>query len=273
MDPVIDRVTRLHELLSKITSIQHVEFYMRYIGQAQNIFEEKSMSSWLDAVEKTKQILQGLHSNFLEEGDLCVNATLKEELTERLLNLQPINGNYKAEDTFLKETDADINEVLASVKEDVKKGNRVSFKLLQQLEEKLEHFIENKEMNENENVDSVVEDLQRRSGSLRELVLDMFDQLDVMYQASIQLNDEVMSEEVAKVVDKGLQLLNEFGIEELKVEGQLIDGKTMVSLGNVSREQYAPHLDKYQVYSVHRRGFQDKETKELIRKATVITVD
>ena len=29
----------------------------------------------------------------------------------------------------------------------------------------------------------------------------------------------------------------------------------MVSLGNISREENAPQLDKYQVFKVHQKGF------------------
>ena len=61
------------------------------------------------------------------------------------------------------------------------------------------------------------------------------------------------------------------GVEEIKAVGEFINGETMVSIGTVPQD-VAPHLEKFQVYKVHERGFRLRETGKVIREAKVTTI-
>lgn len=259
-------------LTHAVTFLNTHDFYNEMIREVREIFHLEGLESWVQESEKVEHYYQQLSKRFLEEGELTLSELLKEELVERLLALKPLDHFYSS-DKEQVETDQEVNELIEAVKEDVKKGNRATFKLMQQLETKFEQFVDQVQLGQKEQINQAVQKTKKRNEQLMSLTIEMFDQLDLIYQACVKLGDETISTEVEKVINKALTLLDSNGIEELKVEGQFIDGKTMISLGNVPREQYAPHLEKYQVYSIHQRGFINRDTKELIRKATVITVD
>ncbi|ADU31953.1 nucleotide exchange factor GrpE [Evansella cellulosilytica] len=268
-------VKQYQEFTALLSQLIVIDLYIEttnYVKQINKIFLENGYASWAEEGRKTEEKLLNMSSHFKEGEVLMMDASLKAHLIDQLVQTKPLESFYVTEEKLV-ETSGDVHELLSAVKDDVKKGNRASFKLFQQLEEKFEQFTAQMQQDQHDQMEEAVQSVKKDYDKLQQLLLEMFDQVDVIYQACTKLNDEVMCNEVAKVINKGLLLLEEHGIEEIKVEGELIDGKTMISLGNVPREKYAPHLEKYEVYSVQQRGFRRKDTKEIIRKATVITVD
>lgn len=258
-------------LLGEIILLDLSQSFQKQMKEMQSIFKEKEFLSWNHELTKLLKYLERNTQDLIRGGKSGLEI-LQQELINELLALPPLEQFYVSEGKTV-EMDESLRSLLQALKEDVKKGNRANFKGLQEIETRFEQFFEQVQGDHQEVVREAVQDMKNQNNNLRNLAFEMIDQLDSVYQAVLQSGNEAFSKQVEKIIEKSILTLDSFGFEEIDVLGKFIDGKTMISLGNVSRQQYAPHLDQYQVYSVHKRGFRDKKTKEIVRKATVITVD
>lgn len=268
----ISIINRHIKLLNWILLLDIFRSLYDLMEELNNLFRKEEYVPWVNEIEKLIEYLKHRVVSLIKGGGIDLENTLQQEWIEELLSLTPLEQFYVSDGRTV-EMNGDLHSLIEGLKEDVKKGNRANFKGIYELENKFEQLVEQVQADKHEIVHTAVQDMKEQHDKIRNLVLELFDDLDAVYQAVSQLGNKNVTKQVECVLDKALLTLDSYGFEEIKVMGELIDGKTMISLGNVPRNQYAPNLIKNQVYSVHQRGFRDKSTKEVLRKATVITVD
>lgn len=197
---------------------------------------------------------------------------LKEQLMNKIKELPSLNEESMM--TTKGNKDFTVEELIDSVKSDVKKGNRATFKLIQELEMKLQEYIEKVNLNSKQEImEETLIHLNKKVSSLQLLSIELFDQIDRIYQFCQKIDHPILQKELEKVRIEAIHLLDQHHIKKIEVEGKLIDGKTMISLGKVPKDDQDKDLESHQVISVVQQGFLNKETKEIIRKAKVITVE
>lgn len=248
---IIDSYLVYEQLFNKMIQLAPGQIWHQEIKNMKNNF----MNSYLLFYEK------------LGEKGRALTKALKEEIEQELQNL-PQLITTDDEDHHVPES---IEQLITKLKDDVKKGNRVTFKLLQELQHSLEQTQLDADSELEEVVEDVKENAKKQMRELVQLLLEVFDLLDLVRSNALQKEDDVWINEINHVVDKALMLLTDYGIEEIPVLGQPFDGKTMEGIGTVSQDD-AEGLDKYDVYSVFQRGFRFTHNGKLIRRAKVITV-
>lgn len=266
----VSQINQHIDVIRKILILEVHRDFQRHFAKLASLFKDDL--NLIKDLSKIVNYFTHQTQKCLGEGEKPLDKSLQQEFIKELTALPSLEQFY-VHDGDKPEKDRSIHSLLDSLKEDIKKGNRANFKGLQELETKFEEFVEAIRADKQEMVREAVAELKDKNNDLKNLALEMFDLLDSVNWVIQELGNDEVTKQVEKVVDNALQTLDSYGLEEIEVMGKRIDGKTMISLGNVSREKYAPHLEQYHVYSVTRRGFRDKETKEVIRKATVITVD
>lgn len=163
-----------------------------------------------------------------------------------------------------------VDSAIEELKAAIKKGDRVNFKLLQELLLKVETMADLLDNREKEAILLEQAHLKKSIEQQTEVMLDIFDLLDYM-KHSMEEGDPSYTQ-VEGAVEKALQLLDSSGMEEIKALHEPFDAETMEGIGTVPEHDVPADLPKYRVYVVHQRGFKYKETNELIRRAKVITV-
>ncbi|MDP4086691.1 MAG: nucleotide exchange factor GrpE [Bacillota bacterium] len=269
------QTVKVNGILTRLRSILVLEILIDYQAQLKEMrvcLSKYGHDNWRKEISKLLDWSTKTALDFINRGDVKVEESRQQEFIDELLNLTPLEQFY-LRDGEIVEMDGDLASLLGTLMADIKKGNRANFRGFQELESRFELLAEQVQTDKQESVNKYVQEMKNKNADLKNFLLEMFDQIDSIYQAVLQLGNDDVTKQVKLVVNKSLATLEALGFEEIKVLGEFIDGKTMISLGNVSRLQYAPHLEQYQVYSVTKRGFRDNETKEIIRKATVITVD
>ncbi|RDU37085.1 nucleotide exchange factor GrpE [Neobacillus piezotolerans] len=265
-------VNRQIKLVGWIAALDTLLFFLDDVSQIRSFFFKNGDSPWQEELARLAKLLKLKMLDFIDGGDIELEKSLQEEFIEELLNLPKLEQFYVHEGESV-EMDESLVSLIEAIKVDVKKGNRANFKGLQELEMKFDQFVDQIQADKQGEIHKAVQEMKDRNKKGKMLALEMFDQIDSVFQAVQQLGNDAVTKQVEMIINRSLEALESYGFEEIKVLGEPIDGKTMISLGNVSRQQYAPDLEQYHVYSVHKRGFRDKETNEIIRKATVITVD
>ncbi|ALC89234.1 hypothetical protein AM500_05135 [Bacillus sp. FJAT-18017] len=257
---------------SKLYHLVLVETYLSFNEQINLIRANfPGEPAWLGEIEKMRSPIFTRVADLLG-GENKLDQSLRQELMNDLLKLPKLQETYTVNEVPV-EADQSIQSIIDAVLNEVKKGNRANFRVLQDLQAKMEQLAVDAQEEEKGAIAETLDERAGRIEDLKKLAIEMFDQLDIIYSAVQRLGNEAVTSEVKKVIDKAIKILETNGIEELQVQNKFIDGKIMISLGNVPRNEYAPQLEQYQVYQVHQRGFRDKETNQLLRKATVITVD
>ncbi len=219
------------------------------------------------------------HTNVIEVFlDYLQKRYRGDEMTEKLfttirnqlLELKPITELQLKEES--PQVTLDFEALFNEIKSEVKKGNRASFKLNQELQDKIEGLTElaPKHVDHNQTKETI-EEITIHSKALIDILLKSIDSMDLIYQSALKSELLEWASEIEKTIQSYLDELSAVGIEEIKVLGEFIDGEIMISIGTVPPET-APELEKFQVYSVHQRGFRFKETGKLIREAKVITI-
>src|SRR5690625_3960891 len=225
---------------------------------------------WNSELKQMKEKFIHKYQNFYEnigEKGKRLTVALKKELEKELLNLPKMLTDVPEEEQLPDQ----LESLISQLREDVKRGDRVTFKVLQELQHRLENMDYGAQSELEQLVENTKEEAKKNVRQLVKLLVEIFDLLDLIHTNAIQKEDEVWTNEVTNVVEKGLMLLSDYGIEEIPVFGQPFDGNIMEGIGTVS-EKEAEGLNKYDVHSVFQRGFRFKHNKELIRRAKVITV-
>src|SRR5690625_1516867 len=130
---------------------------------------------------------------------------LQKEIEKELLSLPELLPDISEEEHSTDE----LITTISQLREDVKRGDRVTFKVLQELQ----HRLENMEYGSQSELERLVEqtkaDAKKSTRKLVNLLIETFDLLDLIRTNAMQANDEVWTKEVTNVVEKGLMLLAE----------------------------------------------------------------
>ncbi|WEK55463.1 MAG: nucleotide exchange factor GrpE [Candidatus Cohnella colombiensis] len=164
--------------------------------------------------------------------------------------------------------DTYVNEL----KEMIKKGERLNFKLIQELSGKLEELGERLPQGaESKEVVQEVADLRNHADSLIYLLLDVFDLLDYLKDLKGDY-DQKWVESVDQTVSLALDMLRKFGMDELPAHGLIFDPYTMEGIGTIPLSEGTSGSNQFEVIKVVQRGFRHSFNQQLIRKAKVITL-
>ncbi|SHM54285.1 nucleotide exchange factor GrpE [Gracilibacillus kekensis] len=239
--------------------------YKSYYGLFDQLLNSSdTQTNWVEEIRTLRNTFIDKY-NDKKVGEVNLE-TFQKELENELLNLSPILIDEEMEDP---KTDTDLISKFDHIKDEVKKGNHVNFKLLQEIQLHIDERLGHQE----EKHESSTDDVNQQMNQYVDLLLEVFDLLDLIKINAAQKQDSSWLEEVTKVVDKAIQLLEGYGIEEIPVIGETFDGSIMEGIGTVSLEEVdAPNLQKYDVYSIFQRGFRYQHNQTLIRRAKVITI-
>lgn len=268
-DPHV-KASRIRFFLRQAYTLNLLFYYIQYSELLRML--EKGVArqpAWSKAMANVTHKYECYYASFreqIESGGNRMNRSYYDEIKQELLKLPNIPVFTKSAPT----PEDSLESLIHLLQDDVKKGNRVTFKILQELQARLDELSANE--SGNELLKTAAADSQKQLHKLTALLLDVFDLVDLVYTSSLSMGDATWSQELQKVVDKALYLLRDYGLEEIRVEGQMIDGETMEGIGTISPEELDVPLEKYQVYKVHQRGFRNLHTGELIRKCKVTTV-
>lgn len=232
--------------------------------------DTKQYNDWDKSISIMKKSMKKEFKKLFFEGGGTQMSTYIDEIKEQILQLNPIK--ITEDDTLVaKNNHVAVEELISEIREEVKKGNRVSFKLMQELQTSLESMSANFGEKDRELINHSIQGFEKKTEEFLKLAIQAIDSMDLIYQSALKTNLSEWAPQIETVINDFIQVLDTFGIEELKVKGLFFDGETMISIGTVSPD-YAPDLKRYQVYSVHERGFRFKESCKLIREAKVTTI-
>jgi len=161
----------------------------------------------------------------------------------------------------------------AELKEMIKKGERLNFKLIQQLSDKVEEL--GGRLYETGGAGDALQELEQlrsQSQTLVLLLLEVFDLLDLMRSAGEQRQSREWADSIEGAVASALDMLGKFGIAEIPALGLLFDPYTMEGIGSVPLSEAPSPAKQYEVLTVAQRGFRYAANQQLIRKAKVITL-
>ena len=238
-------------------------------------FEYQAFNEWNQAINKMREDIETDFEDVLPQFEggckpVALSDTYIQEFKKELLGLNRIRiideTSGKEHDQFIG-----VEQLIGEIKDEVKKGNRVSFKLMQELQSTIESLSSNSSGIEKEAIENAIMGYEKKADSFIKLSLKAIDSMDLIYQSAIKTDLKDWASQIRTVNEDFLSVLETFGIEELLVEGAFFDGETMISIGTVD-SSFAPNLERYQVYAVHERGFRNKETGALIREAKVATI-
>ncbi|WP_078543754.1 nucleotide exchange factor GrpE [Litchfieldia alkalitelluris] len=228
---------------------------------------------WTSAIEKLSvQVNKQIDVLYptLEGGQRPVKMDSEyiKEFKNHLLELPELN----LADFQSSEQDLDtVGQLVSDIKDEVKKGNRVSFKLIQELQTKIEELLTFSTEKDKETVVDSIKDFEGKTEHFVNLAIEAVDSFDLIYEAAKKANLLEWAEQIEEKLNRFISTLDSFGIEEIKAKGEFIDNEIMISIGTVPQE-FSPTLERYKVYSVHGRGFRYKHNRKLVREAKVTTI-
>lgn len=239
---------------------------MKFVLYTDQNYEDK----WSSFVATTESRFKQLFFDFLlhdMKGEFYLGDTYMEMIENDIAGL-----------TFLEETAfeiyepqdySDLQPAVDILRDEIKKGNRAFFKIAQELQSTMEEYVQEKGTVEGKT--SLVE-FEKKQKKLALLVINMFDLLDNVYNISKQVEGNKWGDSLETTLKKALLLLEKEEIEEISVQGELFDGTVMEGVGTVPLNEVPEGYEKYQVYTVNKRGFRNAVTGEILRKAYVVTV-
>mgnify|MGYP005842455361 CR=1 FL=1 len=265
----INHITLINNVIRNTLKINLISSFLEFKEQMTEITAVfAGHESWLNQVtlHSTKCLAQYEEVYELyEKGEEPMTTDYRDEIISDLLKLNkmPEFPLEKPDDSLVE-----ANNIMESIKEVVKKGNRVNFKLIQELQSKFEELID-QQPNQNEVHEDLSKENNKKVNQLVHLVLDTFDQLDLIFAQTAKMNDKEWEQQLGLVVEKALKMLSDYGIEEIPVSGELFNGEEMEAIGSVPKQEDA---NSYHVFAVHQRGFRYKDDGQLIRRALVTTI-
>jgi molecular chaperone GrpE (heat shock protein) len=268
----INKITLFNNLIRNGLKINLISSYLTFeehFREIANIFSENAVWSKQVILNSQKCLAQykTMYEQY-EKGEEPMTSYYLEEIKSELLNLKEL-PEFPLEIPDDNVTAA--NQIMESIQEVVKKGNRVNFKLIQELQAKFEELIEH-QPEKNEVQEEMIKENNKKINSLVHLVLETFDQLDLIYTHTKNIKDKEWGEQSGLAVQKALRMLEEFGIEEIPVLGNFFDGNLMEAIGTIPKQEIHSDIDTYHVFAVHQRGFRYRDNSQLIRRARVTTV-
>jgi molecular chaperone GrpE (heat shock protein) len=263
--PYLNQPLRLNALFIII-------FYHECLESIKNyLFDKKANEDWINTINKIQENnINRLFDSYDYEGgtsSVTMESVFLKDIKELILDLPLIKI---VEDENPVNEFSYVENLINDIKNEVKKGNRVSFKLMEELKSTID-ALSNHSPNEKEKIDELVKLYKNKAEDFLKLAIDALDMFDVILESAKKVNLTDWSNHIQDVINNFLKSLDSFGIEEIETVGLYFDGGTMISIGTVPQE-FAPNLEKYQVYAVHKRGFRFKESGKVIREADVTTI-
>ncbi|MFJ5768905.1 nucleotide exchange factor GrpE [Psychrobacillus sp. NPDC093180] len=232
---------------------------------------------WESTIKKLKNRIDDeyeceLESELFKGGSMPVrmDSEYMKEIQTQLLELSTIKLEEFSE---LKSTEnnLDIESIVSEIKGEVKKGNKVQFKLIEELKVTIEELSMNASSTAKESIKDSLIEFEQKTNKFMNLAISSLDSMDLIYQSVLSTDMKEWAPQIEGIIKEFLVVLDSFGIEEIIAENTFFNGETMISIGTVPNTK-APELERYQVYLVKQRGFQFKDSGKLIREATVITI-
>lgn len=225
---------------------------------------------WLKEIEKLKVLMNTKMQQLQYEifkGEIKVEKTLYDVFRADLMNFREIDIDQLTQDLPSPEISN-----LTEVREQITKGNRANFKMIQEVIGKVEQLSAELSVTRQEQLSEESGQLKQTIALMTQSLIEMFDLLDLIRATAEQQGDAAWKQNLEHVVRQSLHMLAVHGIEEINVSNQLFNGQYMEGIGTVSPQEIKRELPRYTVFEVTQRGFAFKETGELIRRAKVITV-
>ncbi|THE12323.1 nucleotide exchange factor GrpE [Bacillus timonensis] len=279
---VAKSILAYHKLVSKLViftlfklSIDAIDYFkisIKYDVESSDFPIEK----WEKELDSMKQQLINKLPIYFEEGEGILSATIQEILEREKESLQPLEEFHynpgATQPTFLVKLQESLAELQEQIKGDFKNSNRITYKLMQEFQQQLEEFGQISDDDQGSKIEEIKNESIKNMEKMKRVAIEIFDMLDLVYQSTLQVNETKWTSEIEKAINKVISILESHGIVEIPVMGQLLDGKTMECIGTVSQHEVQVPMEKYQVFAVHQRGFLDKNTGKILRKASVTSV-
>ncbi|MCD5324154.1 MULTISPECIES: nucleotide exchange factor GrpE [Pontibacillus] len=225
---------------------------------------------WNNQMEKLQKSMEdGFEDLIQRSGDEENMEEYKQIIEEEILNLEPLDSLDTTSDGLVEQTE--IATYIQEIKGEVKKGNRVSMKLIQELQDSILDLAKQSSKEDQTFVENEQIQWKEKTEGFINLVIEGYDAIDLIYRSAENSGLTQWQQHIEGARGKYLNQMNELGVEEITVLGLLIDGEKMISLGTVPPDQY-PEVDKYHVAEVLQAGFIYKETGDVLREAKVKTV-
>lgn len=238
--------------------------------------EDFPIAKWEQELERVEQQLINKLPTYFEEGVNILSATTQEILELEKEKLQPLEEFYynpsEGQPDFVTGLKESLAELQEQIKGDFKNSNRMTYKLMQEFQQQLEEFSEVSSEDQGSKIEEIKQESLKHIEKMKLVAIEIFDMLDLVYQATLKVNETTWSKEIEAAITKIITLLEAHGIAEIPVKGLLVDGKIMEVIGTVSQNDVQVPMQKYEVYAVHQRGFMDKSTGRVLRKASVTSV-
>ncbi|WP_077619718.1 nucleotide exchange factor GrpE [Bacillus sinesaloumensis] len=263
-------VLNLHKQV--IDGIQYCKLLLQYKLTS----EDFPIAKWEQELERVEQQLINKLPTYFEEGVNILSATTQEILELEKEKLQPLEEFYynpsEGQPDFVTGLKESLAELQEQIKGDFKNSNRMTYKLMQEFQQQLEEFSEVSSEDQGSKIEEIKQESLKHIEKMKLVAIEIFDMLDLVYQATLKVNETTWSKEIEAAITKIITLLEAHGIAEIPVKGLLVDGKIMEVIGTVSQNDVQVPMQKYEVYAVHQRGFMDKSTGRVLRKASVTSV-
>jgi molecular chaperone GrpE (heat shock protein) len=260
-------------LILQLNSLFLINYFNQCCNSIKTYFmNQEATEDWITPIRSIQEINREKLNVFIPQYEggkskVTLDSDFIKDIKEHILELPFIT--IIEEENSIKEFSY-VENLISEIKDEVKKGNRVSFKLIEELKATIEALMSHSP-NEKEQIDLLVTQYKNKSDDFLKLAIDALDMFDVILESAKKINLTDWTNHIQEVINNFLKTLDSFGIEEIKTLGLIFDAKTMESIGTVPQE-FAPNLKQYQVYSVHRRGFRLKESGKVIREAKVSTI-
>ncbi|AQQ54164.1 nucleotide exchange factor GrpE [Planococcus lenghuensis] len=238
--------------------------------------DEFPIGKWESELYETEQVLKSKVASLFEGGENILTMTFQEIIDKEKESLQFLEEFYydprESEPNFLTGIQHSLLELQEQIKGDFKNSNRVTYKLMQEFQQQLEEFTQISNEEQSDEIEKVKKEALEDHQKMMLVAIGIFDMLDLIYQSALKANEIRWSQEIEKAVTKTLSLLEMRGIIEIPVMKKLLDGKTMECIGTIPQHEVQEPLEKYQVFAVHQRGFMDRTTGRVLRKASVTSI-
>ncbi|MDX6153935.1 hypothetical protein [Marinococcus sp. PL1-022] len=259
---------KIHEQYQLATSVLMWEWYEYLIDELKEVEMHmgEQYDNWKSIFELSKEQLNDLTRSYLEAN--FINERMSKNGEPPLIFIEENEEReFQYENLILY-----LNQALEEAKEKRDLKNRDCLNILPNFPD-----IAKQGANENleleEQLKPYIEKWEELRSTYTNYLLKTYESIEILTNALLQAQFEIDFREKIKALEvKVLEILNEFGLESINTQNTRIEGREMVSRGTVSQEQ-APDLEPYYVYATQGRGFKDKTTKKILKKAIVVTVE
>ncbi len=242
-------------------------FYLRFSQHDQQMVVVDVAD--IDSVFATYDSMEYIKKHYSQEVRMKNWKEHQQLAIRELKRLKPLSLS-EVQQTNTSDREPEVITTLNAIIEDLKKTNRLTVKGFIDVKASLDEMdaVMKGASGESDRVKKAEKEIVQKT----RLLFEVFDVIDLACDAATRMNDKTAQDLLQQCVQKSLLLLKEYGIEELPVLHQKIDGETMESIGTVSQSDVHGQLPQYHVYKVHSRAFISTHDKKLLRRAKIISV-